>query len=196
MLSHMRSPGRLPEAGALCTRLQYKTITRSRPTRVPVVARSRGVPRCNKWSGIGNAADPRRPLAGPPPLARSGPRGGCQVALQQTSRRLLDYLVGAGEHRGRHVKPEYLGGLRVDHQLVLSRGLHRKVCRQFVPNGLAVTINPPFDPCANAAMARSTTAASRRLIALNSIPIGATVWIAANWPIRRAKDQDASSGRC
>jgi hypothetical protein len=34
----------------------------------PELARSRGVPRCNKWSGIGNAADPRRPLAGPPPL--------------------------------------------------------------------------------------------------------------------------------
>jgi hypothetical protein len=30
--------------------------------------RSRGVLRCRKWSGIGNAADPRRPLAGPPPL--------------------------------------------------------------------------------------------------------------------------------
>ena len=26
--------------------------------------------RCNKWSGIGNAADPRRPLAEPPPLTQ------------------------------------------------------------------------------------------------------------------------------
>jgi hypothetical protein len=30
------------------------------------MARSRGVLRRSKWSGIGNAADPRRPLAGPP----------------------------------------------------------------------------------------------------------------------------------
>jgi hypothetical protein len=32
------------------------------------MARSRGVRWCNKRSGIGNAADPRRPLAGLPPL--------------------------------------------------------------------------------------------------------------------------------
>jgi hypothetical protein len=42
--------------------------------RLPIGAhfRNRGVPRCNKWSGIGNAADPRRPVAGPPPLTHTG----------------------------------------------------------------------------------------------------------------------------
>jgi hypothetical protein len=49
--------------------------------------------------------------------------GGCNPSL--------DHLVGAGEQHGRHVKPEHLGGLQIDHQLVLSRGLHRKVCRLF-----------------------------------------------------------------
>src|SRR5271166_4583667 len=38
-----------------------------------LLARSRSVPRCSKWSGIGNAADPRRLLAGPPPITHSGP---------------------------------------------------------------------------------------------------------------------------
>jgi hypothetical protein len=30
------------------------------------------VPRCNKWSGLGNDADPRHPLAGPPPMTHAG----------------------------------------------------------------------------------------------------------------------------
>jgi len=38
------------------------------------MARSRGVPRCNKWPDIETAADPRRPLAGPPPMTQLGHR--------------------------------------------------------------------------------------------------------------------------
>ena len=51
-------------------------------------------------------------------------------------------------------------------------------------NALAVTIRPPFEERANAATARSISAASRTLIGLTSTPSdGATDWITANWPI-------------
>jgi hypothetical protein len=42
-------------------------------------------------------------------------------------RDLLDYLVGAGEQRVRHIEAERLGCLKIDDQLILGRGLHRKV---------------------------------------------------------------------
>src|ERR1700730_15860028 len=43
--------------------------------------------------------------------------------------RLFDHLVGAGEHGRRHGKAERLGGLQVDNEFVLGRGLHRQVTR-------------------------------------------------------------------
>src|SRR5262249_15877792 len=39
----------------------------------------------------------------------------------------LDPLVGAGEQRGRHFEAERLGSLKVEHQLVFSRRLHRQI---------------------------------------------------------------------
>jgi hypothetical protein len=36
---------------------------------------------------------------------------GCQIALQQTTERLLNYLVGNGEQRRRHVEAQRLRGL-------------------------------------------------------------------------------------
>src|SRR5712691_142092 len=41
----------------------------------------------------------------------------------------FDHLVGALLKMQRHVEAERLGGLEVDHQLVLDRRLHRQVCR-------------------------------------------------------------------
>jgi hypothetical protein len=42
-------------------------------------------------------------------------------------RRSLDDLVGARQHRDRHVKPERLGRLEIDDQLVFGRLLNGKV---------------------------------------------------------------------
>jgi hypothetical protein len=40
---------------------------------------------------------------------------------------LFDHLVGARKQCWRHGEAERLGGLEVDHQVVLGRRLHRKV---------------------------------------------------------------------
>jgi hypothetical protein len=38
---------------------------------------------------------------------------------------LFDHLVGTREQRCWHINSEHLGGLKVDHQLVFGRCLHR-----------------------------------------------------------------------
>ena len=62
-------------------------------------------------------------------------------------------------------------------------------------NALGVTIRPPFGARANAATARSISAASRTSTGLTSIPSdGATAWIAANWPAPAAYGRIAKYG--
>jgi hypothetical protein len=87
-----------------------------------------GVLRRSKWSDIESAADNPPASSVPPPLTRSGPRCDFQVALQSAVR-LFDHLVGALLEMQRHVETERLGGLEVDHQLELDRGLDGKLVR-------------------------------------------------------------------
>jgi hypothetical protein len=51
------------------------------------------------------------------------------LCQKRTSRHLFNHLVSASEERGRHWQAECLGGLEVDHQLILGRRLHRQVGR-------------------------------------------------------------------
>src|SRR4249920_1661162 len=64
-------------------------------------------------------------------------------ALNSASR-LLNDLISPREHRGRHIEPERLGGLEIDHQLVLDGGLHRKVGRLFALE-YAIDVARPLD---------------------------------------------------
>jgi hypothetical protein len=55
---------------------------------------------------------------------RSGPSGDKQ---QRSKKELFDHLVGTGEQRRLYGKTERLGGLQIDHQLVLYLVLYRQV---------------------------------------------------------------------
>jgi hypothetical protein len=61
--------------------------------------------------------------AGPYRCARSG----CEQSQQSSP--LFDHLIGPLLKKPRHVEAERRGGLEVDHQLELDRGLDRKLAR-------------------------------------------------------------------
>ena len=53
----------------------------------------------------------------------------------------IDYLIGAGEHGGRNVEAERLGGFEINDQFVLGRLLHRQV-RGFLSTQNATDVDP------------------------------------------------------
>ena len=65
--------------------------------------------------------DPKRPIR----EADMAQMGHNRNSAAKRTRFLLNYLVGDGEHAGRNVETESLGGLQVDDELELSRQKHR-----------------------------------------------------------------------
>jgi hypothetical protein len=51
------------------------------------------------------------------------------LAYLQFRSKLSEPIISSREERGRHIEPERLGGLQVDHELVSGRRLHREVGR-------------------------------------------------------------------
>src|SRR5262245_62930769 len=53
-----------------------------------------------------------------------------QTALSRRSKiPLFDHLISTREQRGRHTEAKRLGGLEINHQLILGWGLYRQVAR-------------------------------------------------------------------
>src|ERR1700730_4333180 len=97
----------------------------------PVLAPSDGLPRAPIRS-LSEAQRTCREIVGrvdPTLLSRSGPRCGCQIALQQTTERLLDYLVGTAKQWERDREAERIGVLEIDGHLNFRDLLHRQVGR-------------------------------------------------------------------
>jgi hypothetical protein len=74
----------------------------------------------------------------------SGPRCGCQIALQQTA--LLDHLVGARQQHRRHFEAQRLRSFEVDRQLKFVRRLSRKFsCIRAVENAIDISSGMPVN---------------------------------------------------
>src|SRR5262245_27412572 len=67
-----------------------------------------------------SALPPKADMCGAASDVRFGPKADIPDPL-------FDHLVSAGEDGRRHGEADGLGGLEIDHQLVLCRHLHRKI---------------------------------------------------------------------
>jgi hypothetical protein len=75
--------------------------------------------------------------------------------------RLLDDLMSPREQRARHIEPEGLRGLQVDHKLVFSRRLHRKVGGLLAFQDAVNVVGPKIMGESDALKDRAQDAASR-----------------------------------
>jgi hypothetical protein len=91
----------------------------------------------------------------------------CQVANTERVSTRPD-LVSPRKQRGRHVEPERLCGLKVDHKLELGPRLYRKVCRVFA-------IEDAIDVAGRAAKGKC------RLLHQSNLPRGASGVMARFW---------------
>jgi hypothetical protein len=105
---------------------------------------------CSDWRIARHDVPAPAILTALPPKAEAHPRS-CYVAevpfateCTAAKASLFDHLVGAAEDRWRHSQTERLGGLEVEHQLILSRHLHRQIGRLLaLENAIDVSCRAP-----------------------------------------------------
>ena len=101
----------------------------------------RSIMQCVSWHDTGVTDAQHLRLL---PWRHLRPRRGAAKPRYERAPVSFDDLVGAGEQRGRHGEAERLGGLEVDHELVLGRRLHRKVGWFLAPENAIDIVRRPL----------------------------------------------------